>query len=830
MQDFEKLGLFYLGRSYDVGTRKSGEDLVLYDSRDLVTHAVCVGMTGSGKTGLCLTILEEAAIDHVPAIAIDPKGDIANLLLTFPGLTADEFAPWVSDDEAKKAGLSHNEFAQKQADLWKNGLAEWGQDGARIQRLRESAEFRVYTPGSTAGIPVSILQSFSAPPQAILDDPELLGDRIATTVTSLLGLLGIDADPMQSREHILVSNILQNAWKQGKDLDITALIPQIQNPPFSRVGVIELESFFPAKDRFALALRLNNLLAAPGFDGWLKGEPLDVDALLHGPDGKPRISILSIAHLSDSERMFFVSLLLNQVLGWVRTQPGTTSLRALLYMDEIYGYFPPVATPPSKRPLMTLLKQARAFGLGIVLATQNPADLDYKGLANTGTWFLGRLQAERDKLRVLEGLETAAAAQSAGFDRAAMDKILSSLGKRVFLLNNVHEDHPQVFQVRWSLSYLRGPLTRQQIKTLMDPVRPPADAPASASRKSSAPRIQSPDDEAAELPPSDAEAAGSETPQTDQPPLLAPGITQYYLPLRSNNPGSSTLRYRPAVLGFGELYYNDTKSGVNQTQNVALLAHLSHEALAIEWSEADPIELEPGDLEKDPPAPGKFEALPAPASKVRSYSSWSKAFVDALYRGQTLSLLKSKAMGKFSNPGESERDFRIRLQQQAKEDRDARIEKLRQKYAPKLTTLEDKIRRAEATLERETAQARSSGFTSLVKLGTTILDAFVGRKKISTTTISKASTTLRNVNQTMKESSDVARAQESLTALQQQYTTLESDFEKEVNDLERQFDPLTETFDTLELKPRKTNITARLVTLVWAPYWSGDGGEKAAWE
>src|SRR4051812_17140015 len=470
--DFEKLGAFYLGRPYDPKTRTPKSGLVLYDSKDLVTHAVCVGMTGSGKTGLCISLIEEAALDGVPTLAIDPKGDLTNLMLTFPDLRQEDFRPWINEEDAAKKGLSPDAFAAQQAQLWKDGLASWGEDGERIRRLRDAADFAVYTPGSSAGIPISILSSFAAPPAALREDGELLRERVVTTVTSLLGLVGIEADPIQSREHILLSTIFTNAWTQGRDLDVAALVGQIQKPPVGRIGVLDVESFYPEKDRQKLALAMNNLIAAPGFSSWLEGVPLDVATLLRTPEGKPRVAIISIAHLSDSERMFFVSLLLNQVLGWVRTQSGTTSLRAILYMDEIFGYFPPVATPPSKQPLLTLLKQARAFGLGVVLATQNPVDLDYKGLANAGTWLLGRLQTERDKARVLEGLEGVAATANAPFDRGQIDTILAGLGNRIFLLNDVHEDGPRVMESRWAMSYLRGPLTRDQIKKLMDGKRP----------------------------------------------------------------------------------------------------------------------------------------------------------------------------------------------------------------------------------------------------------------------------------------------------------------------------------------------------------------------
>jgi DNA helicase HerA-like ATPase len=424
MPDFEKLGLFYLGRESDASGTQLGNTL-LYDSRDLLTHAVCVGMTGSGKTGLCLSIVEEAAIDGVPVIAIDPKGDLSNLLLTFPRLAPEDFRPWIDEDEARRAGVTPDAFASQQADLWRKGLSEWGEDGARIERLRAAAEFAIYTPGSRAGLPLSILSSFAAPPAAVREDAEALAERASSTATGVLTLAGANAEP-RGREHTFLSALFAAAWREGRDLDLGSLIQQVQSPPFQRVGVLDLDSFYPAKERFDLAMQLNAVLASPGFEQWLEGDPLDPGTLLYTAAGGPRVSILSIAHLSDAQRMFFVSLLLNQVVGWMRAQSGTTSLRAIVYMDEIAGYFPPVANPPSKPPLLTLLKQARAFGVGVLLATQNTVDLDYKGLANAGTWFLGRLQTERDKARVLEGLEGVSAGAGG---RGEGEEALASIGR-----------------------------------------------------------------------------------------------------------------------------------------------------------------------------------------------------------------------------------------------------------------------------------------------------------------------------------------------------------------------------------------------------------------
>ncbi|MGE0462691.1 MAG: ATP-binding protein, partial [Vicinamibacterales bacterium] len=464
--DYEKLGLFYLGKQYDIQARARTDVPVLYDSSDLVTHAVIVGMTGSGKTGLGIDLMEEAAIDGIPVLAVDPKGDLANLLLTFPGLSGPEFAPWVNPDEARAASQTPEAYGAAEAAKWAKGLADWGQDGERIQRLKAAAEFIVYTPGSTMGRPVSIVESFAAPPASVVDDPDLLGDRVSTAATSVLTLAGVDAEPLRSREHILVSTLFADAWKAGQDMDLAGLISAVQSPPIEKIGVMDLEAFFPAKDRFTLAMQLNQLLAAPSFAAWLQGDPLDIGGMLYTPAGKPRVAVVSIAHLDDHERMFFVSLLLNELVAWMRAQRGTSSLRALVYFDEIFGFLPPVANPPSKPPLLKLLKQARAFGVGLTLATQNPVDLDYKALSNCGTWMLGRLQTERDKARVLDGLEGVAASSGEGFDRAALDQLLSSLGKRIFLLHNVHEKHPVVFETRWTMSYLRGPMGRDEIRRL----------------------------------------------------------------------------------------------------------------------------------------------------------------------------------------------------------------------------------------------------------------------------------------------------------------------------------------------------------------------------
>jgi hypothetical protein len=825
--DFEKLGVFYLGRPYDWEAKKAQDGLLLYDSKDLVTHAVCVGMTGSGKTGLCLALIEEAAIDGIPAILIDPKGDLANLLLTFPALEPEDFRPWVNEDDARRKGLSVDDYARQQAELWQKGLASWGEDGARIQRLRDAAEFAIYTPGSRAGIPLSILRSFAAPPPAIREDDELLRERIGTTATSLLGLLGIEADPIKSREHILIATILDAAWRRGQDLDLAGLIQQIQAPPVKRVGVLDLDAFFPSKDRFALAMSLNNLLAAPGFGSWMEGEPLEVDGLLHTPEGKPRVAVISIAHLSDPERMFFVSLLLNQVVGWMRTQSGTTSLRALLYMDEIFGFFPPVANPPSKTPLLTLLKQARAFGVGVVLATQNPVDLDYKGLSNTGTWFIGRLQTERDRARLLDGLEGAAGGAGKGFDRAGLERILSGLSTRIFLMNNVHEDHPVVFESRWVMSYLRGPLTRAQIKTLMDARRGAPAAAEATTAKGSAP---APTTSRASRAATAAPAAGPAA-VAAQRPLLPPDIPQHFVPARGAAPAGSALFYRPMLFGSAQVRVTDAKNKIDVGRDVTVLTPISGEAVPVAWDQAAAVGFTSSDLMPSTEGSAGFAELPEAAGKKKSYDGWTKDFTGWLLQSQKVELLRSPSLKVISKPDESERDFRIRLQESTRQDRDRASEMLRQKYAPRQAALQERRRRAEQAVERESEQAKQQGIQTAISVGATILGAFLGRKSISVGTIGRATTAARGAGRVLKETQDVGRARETVAAVDEAIAALDAEFKAEADALGARIDALTEPLETLALKPTRQGISVRLVALAWAPYWRDRAGALTpAWE
>ena len=809
MQDYETLGLFYLGRPYDLEAGRSRPEPLLYDSTDLVTHAVCVGMTGSGKTGLCLDLLEEAAIDGIPALAIDPKGDLGNLLLTFPELRPEDFRPWIDEAAAGREGKTPAEWAAVEAETWRQGLSEWGQDGARIRKFRNAVDLAIYTPGSDAGLPLSILKSFDPPGADLMEHADLMRERVATTATSLLGLLGIGADPLQSREHILLSTLFDLTWRRGERLDLQRLIQLVQTPPVPRIGVLDLEAFCPSAERFQLAMALNNLLAAPSFRAWSEGEPLDIQRLLYTPEGKPRLTVLSIAHLGDAERMFFVSLLLNQVLDWMRRQPGTSSLRALVYMDEIAGYLPPVANPPSKAPMLTLLKQARGFGVGMVLATQNPVDLDYKALSNAGTWFIGRLQTERDHDRVLDGLEGATAAAGAAFDRAAFQRIVSGLAKRVFLLHNVHERAPVVFESRWALSYLRGPLTRAQIRELMASRKAASEALAAHAEPQTG--SQAPDARDVAAAPAGARTGGSGAEgDTGASWILPPEIPQYFAPV----PEGGTLR--PMLAGVADVRFTDRRTGTDLTRQVTVVTPITDGAIPVDWDRAEPAPFAPQDLSREPPeGAAASHELPRAASRAASYARWTRAFKTWLSRTQTLELCRSPGLKLVSEPGEAEGDFRARMQLVAREQRDDAVARLRQKHARKVAALQERYRRPEQAVAREQQQVSSQQMDTAISFGATLLGALFGRKTLSAGTVGRATTAARGMRRVSKESGDVVRAQETLAAVKAQIDELESRIASEVAGIEASYQPATERLETIAITPRRGGVHVQLVALTW---------------
>ena len=829
--DFERMGAFYLGKLYDVAEDERLNRLLMYDARDLTTHAVCVGMTGSGKTGLCIDLLEEAAIDRVPAIIIDPKGDMTNLLLSFPDLRPEDFRPWINPDDARRKGLSEEGFAAQQAELWRDGLGEWGQSGERIRLLRETADFAIYTPGSDAGVPVSILQSFAAPSLSWDTDAEMLRERIQGAVSALLGLIGLKADPVQSREHILLSNLFEHFWRQGEDLDLPKLILAIQKPPIRKLGVFDVDTFFPEADRFELAMRINSIIAAPAFESWLHGQPLDVGGFLATPSGKPRHSIFYIAHLSDAERMFFVTMLLNQIITCMRTQPGTTSLRALVYMDEIFGFFPPVANPPSKQPMLTLLKQARAFGVGVVLTTQNPVDLDYKGLTNAGTWFIGRLQTERDKMRVLDGLESVSSQAGEALNRAELSRLISALGKRVFLLHNVHEEAPVTFQTRWAMSYLRGPLTRLQLRKLTEgqepdlPASAPLDETPAASQKSPRPVETASVRADAEEP-----AGASEPAYATAPPSLSSRIDQVYLPVRR---GGSTaalaleqdvggaieiqgqqLLYVPAVLGIGRLHFVDRTRNVNEREDFALLAEPPGGARMLTWEKAQSLDIALGDLRQRAEEEAVFDELPESINESPEFTSLRDDLSDYLYHNSSVTLLHSAVLEAYSRPGETEREFRMRLQQIARERRDEEIDEITERYDGKLKRLEDRLRREEADLAQRDADVSARKRETLVSVGESVVGMFLGRRSYR-----MASTALSKQRQAAKAKLQLEEARDDVEALEEDIEELDAELQEEVEATRERWESTLTELEEYEVRPRRKDVQISLFGLAWTPHW-----------
>ena len=791
MQDFEKLGAFYIGKRVDTETDKLTDELVLYDAKDLTTHAVIIGMTGSGKTGLGISILEEAALDHIPVIAIDPKGDMGNIMLTFPKLRAEDFRPWVNPRAATDKGQTPDEYAAAQAALWKKGLGQWGQTGARITQLRNNVDMAIYTPGSNAGLPVSVLQSFAAPDPGLIEDSDLYRERVQATATGILTLVDIDADPVASREHILISRLLDAAWREGRDLDIASLIGEIQNPPITQIGVMAVDAFFPPKDRFALAMRLNNLLGAPGFEAWMQGDPLDAKTLLYTAEGKPRISVMSIAHLDDSQRMFFVCMLLNELIAWMRAQPGTSSLRAILYMDEIFGYMPPVANPPSKTLFLTLLKQARAYGLGLVLATQNPVDLDYKGLSNTGTWFIGRLQTERDKARVMEGLE---GASDADFNKGRMERTLAGLGKRRFLLHNVHEDEAVVFNTRWVLSYLAGPLTRDAIKTLMsDAIAKLAQATLAVTKPAR-------------------HAAASA-------PALPPTIGQVYLPASGEE-----VVYHPRLLASAEIAFNSARYDIRGERSRVYTVEFDDGPVSIDWDNSETVALALEELAEEPLADAGFAECPEAAQAAGNYAKWGREFKRWLRQNETVTLYRNKRFRLTSSVGETEGDFRARLQTAANEKRDQAVAKLRKRYATKTTTLENRLLRAQQAIDREKQQATRKKLDTAVSFGTAILGTLLGRKRLSSSSATRIGSAIKSASGARKEAADIKRAEQTAAKVRADMEALNAQLEQEVASLDTSFDAQAEELDEIVIRAKTTDIHVAFVGLAWMPYREDEKG------
>ena len=796
--DFERLGVFYLGRPVDLATGEKPDLPFLLDSADLTTHAVCLGMTGSGKTGLGIALLEEAAIDGIPALVLDPKGDMGNLLLTFPTLSPSEFRPWIDEDEARRQGLAPDDFAANAAAAWQKGLAAWGEGPDRIRRLRDAADFAIYTPGSSAGRPLSMLSSLDVPSPAVLADPAALRDAVDAAVAGLLALANL-SDGEQSPSYILLAALVHREWTSRRPVDIPTLIRLVQNPGMDTIGVFPLDTFYPPKDRQTLAMRLNALLASPSFAAWGAGDPIDIQRLLYTPEGRPRIAIVTLAHLSDPERMFFVSLLLTALLSWMRQQSGTSSLRALLYMDEIFGYFPPSANPPSKKPMLTLLKQARAFGLGVVLATQNPVDLDYRALSNIGLWLIGRLQTARDKDRVLEGLVGASAAD--GIDRSALSQWLANLRKREFLVRNVHASAVGKMESRWCLSYLRGPLSPAQITALTPTSATSAPAAPAASPAPAAPTA--PAAPVTPVAPVPAAAPAAAAPAPAAAPVLPPTIEQIHFPCTP----ADTLS--PALYAQARLHYQDAKSFTDRWETLALLVPLTP-AGAPDWSSA--AETAP-DAASTPSSPAAYAPLPALLADPKSYPRFAKDLKDHLKIARTLELHSCPALKLHAEDGETRGDFLVRCRQTLHERRDAEKERLEAKYNAKLALLSDQERRAAAKLETEKAQLSQNKLGTMLQMGLAGLSFLLGKKSGSAT---RAAGGIKSMSKSSKEKLDVENAQAALDAVVAKREALSDAFQTDLADLAARYDADPE-IRTLPLRPRATDLLVQRLALAWLP-------------
>ncbi len=795
----EKIGSFYLGAEYANG--KTTEESVNYDARDLTTHAVCVGMTGSGKTGLCIGLLEEAAIDRVPALIIDPKGDMTNLLLQFEGLTPEEFAPWINPDDALRKGMSPEAYAGATAKKWKEGLAGWGIGTSRIKLLQESVDYTIFTPGSDAGIPVNILGSFEAPGVDFDSDAEMLRERIQGIVAALLGMINRKDDPSRSKEGILLSHLFEHHWRKGEGLDLAKIILGIQNPPMKKLGVFDLDTFFAPDDRFKLAMEFNTLVASPQFSYWLQGEPLDIDKLYFTAEGQARHSIFYIAHLSESERMFFVTLLLNSLIAWMRRQSGTTSLRSLLYFDEIFGYFPPTANPASKKPLLTILKQARAYGLGAILVTQNPVDIDYKGLSNAGTWFIGKMQTERDKMRVLDGLKGAIEEAGTSSDMD-FDALISSLDSRVFLLHNVHSDEPVLMHTRWAISFLRGPLTRPQVKQLMDARK--ALEPTPRATKETTVR----------------QASGKEGAGSHARPAIDPSIQQKFLRTGEEAGEISSIRYVPRGLAIGKVRFYNAKRNIDRVEDVSLLFEPPDAFGRVDWHAATPLPGYAKRLTDAPDASGanmvRYDELPGTFNTQKDFKSVEKDFSDFLYQNKAYKTYEHEKLALFQEDGESLEAFRMRINQALREKRDEEIDILREKYEDKLDRLNDRILREQLKYDEQTAELSDRRTAEMLGVAETIFSVFKGRRR----SLSSAATKSR---MRRKAAQRVESARLRLEDLGEDYRKLESEMHEKLEAVRNQWAEEADALSTFEVKPRRTDVRVDQVLLVWVPFLIGEG-------
>ncbi len=795
---FEKLGIFYLGKNLDPETLEATEGLTLVKSKIFTTHAAIIGMTGSGKTGLGIDILEEAALDNIPVIVIDPKGDMGNLCLAFDDLSPEAFEPWI-EEEANVKGVDVKRYAEEVATRWKEGIESFGQDLDRIRRFK-AHESTIYTPGSKAGVPVNVLGSLNPDDETLLEDADAFASAIQSTVASLMSLLSIEADPLESREFILIAQILKQAWLQGEPIDMAALITRIITPPFKKIGILPLESFYPAADRFKLAARFNNILANPTFSAWLEGAPLSIEHLLYDENQRSKISIFSIAHLSDAERMFFVTMLLNRTLGWMRRQSGTSRLRVLLYMDEIYGYFPPSKNPPSKEPMMQLLKQARAFGVGMVLSTQNPVDLDYKGLSNIGTWFIGRLQTKQDVARVIDGIGTKIGDH---LGKDAIKRLIASLPKRTFLLSSAHLDRLQIFQTRWVLSYLRGPLKKRDIARLMSAIRrTDATNEENESRETDASTHQ--------MHASTTRHSGDISSSANAP-LLSTAIPQ-----RFAVPTETGGRYLPQLAAKAQVRILNAPRNIDRLEAYELCLPLSESSDTLSWQEAHQCDEDFARMPVRPAQNVDFAPLPSAILAAKNLKPYEKMLKEHLYATTRLTLWRCRKLKAESHPGESYEAFKSRLMDRLEEKKEEATQTIEARYAKKLQALQDRYARALRRVEKERSDVQRTTTASLVDVGMAIFGAFLGGKRSAASKVGQA---IKGGGRMLKEKEDVARAEAALADIERKIERLKDEMQERLDVLEEKYSLDNYPIETFFLKPRRSDIVVEALCIFWR--WEG---------
>jgi len=786
---YEKLGLFYFGKEVDPKTLETTDNLLLYKSQDFTTHAVIIGMTGSGKTGLGIGIIEEATLDKIPSIVIDPKGDMGNLLLAFPDLKPEDFEEWVDADEAQNKGMDPKSYAAEVATNWENGLKSFYQDKNRIKLYKDSADFTIYTPGSSTGIPLSVLSSFDMPAEDILDDPDTFSSIINSTVMGLLALIELKADPLSSKEYMLLATIFSYFWKKKKGLSLEELIGYIANPPFEKVGVLNLKIFYPQNERLKLAMLLNNVLASPGFSIWTEGEPLDIQKLLYTGEGIPKVSILSIAHLDNAQRMFFVTLFLNKYISWMRQQKGTPSLRTILYMDEIFGFFPATSNPPSKKPMLILLKQARAYGVGVVLATQNPVDLDYKGLSNIGSWFLGKLQTKQDKDRVMDGLIKDSADS---LSKSEIGSLLSNMKKRTFLLKSAHLDHLSLFQTRWVLSYLRGPLSKPEIKKLMAEKNKLLNEREAEKGKSS---VQE-----------DSEISK----KTASLPLISDKIKQYFL---DNSPYKEKVIFEPKILLKGKIRFYSESKGIDVKEEVFLKLPIDENTAEINFEKGMPTNDDVSLYEAKSLENAKFYPLPFFIEEMKDFNNVENEFKDSLSRTKRLDLYTCKEFKLLSQPGEDLSSFKLKIIELLREKKEEEVDKLRVKFKGKEESLQKKYNRLLEKLSKEETDTKTITTESVLSIGATVLGAFLGRTKVGN--LSSGMTGLRRANRIFKEKKDVNFVKNQIEELTKEIKELEGGLNEEIVEISEKLNVDNYEIETISLQPRKSDISNLSVSLLW---------------